>query len=236
MANNIRVITFDLDDTLWELKPVLLNAERQVYDWLGQRCPELTARFTVRELAENRFRRVAHYPALRHQVSALRRHTLRDVLLDAGYGQAEATRLADDAFEVFIAARHQVEFFQHALATLAALSHRYILGALTNGNADIRRLGLDQYFSFAYSAEQLDSSKPAPAHFERALATTGAMPAQAVHVGDDPEHDIVPARELGWHAIWVNPKGRTWQGETRPTATVSCLSALAGAIAAIDRQ
>jgi len=235
MAGEIRIITFDLDDTLWAMKPVMVNAERKVYEWLGHQCPELTARYTLRELAENRFRRVADYPGLRHQVSALRRLTLRDVLLDAGYSKEAAERLAEDAFEVFLAARHEVAFFAHALETLAALSRHYLLGALTNGNADVKRLGLDRYFSFAYRAEELNSSKPAPTHFERALKVTGATPAQAIHVGDDPEHDIVAARRLGWHAIWFNREGLAWEDETTPTATVGCLSALADAIAAIDR-
>ena len=37
MHDNIRALTFDLDDTLWDNRPVLKAAEQSLYDWLADR-------------------------------------------------------------------------------------------------------------------------------------------------------------------------------------------------------
>ena len=66
------------------------------------------------------------------------------------------------AIEVFLTERNNITFFDGVVPTLQHLSQRYKLGALSNGNADINRLGLDAYFSFAYSAEQVGAAKPEP--------------------------------------------------------------------------
>ena len=33
---SIQLITFDLDDTLWDVGPVIQSAETRLRDWLGQ--------------------------------------------------------------------------------------------------------------------------------------------------------------------------------------------------------
>ena len=40
----LRALTFDLDDTLWDNRPVLMAAEQTLYDWLGQHYPRINAR------------------------------------------------------------------------------------------------------------------------------------------------------------------------------------------------
>ena len=63
----------------------------------------------------------------------------------------------------------------------SALARRHRLGALTNGNADIARLGLDRFFRFAFSAADVGAAKPAPEMFRAALLHTSVMAAP-----DDP--------------------------------------------------
>jgi len=124
-----------------------------------------------------------------------------------GYSDAEARTFADGAFQVFLHGRHNVSFFEGALEMLEALSKHYMLGVLTNGNADFRRLGLNQFFSFGFSPAEVGSSKPHPAMFEAALERTGVAATRAVHVGDHPVDDIQGAREVGMFTIWVNRAG-----------------------------
>ena len=40
---SIRLITFDLDDTLWDNRPVILGAEAAMRDWLALHTPRLAA-------------------------------------------------------------------------------------------------------------------------------------------------------------------------------------------------
>jgi putative hydrolase of the HAD superfamily len=235
VKQSIRLITFDLDDTLWDMKPVLIAAEREVYRWLEQRCPALTTRYTIRELTQLRWQLAGEMDDLRHQISELRRATLAAVMEQAGLDSKSARQLSEQAFEVFLAARHQIELYEHAEECLQVLAADYTLGALTNGNADVFKLAIGRHFDFAYSAEQLNTSKPDPEHFTRALQHDDqASPWQAIHIGDDPEKDIAAAQRLGWHTIWVNKKGEKWPGEQLPSHSVSCLSQLVAAVQSID--
>jgi putative hydrolase of the HAD superfamily len=212
----LRLVTFDLDDTLWDVRPVLTRAEAATQEWLRTHCPPLAERFDSAALAALRMRLLAERPALRHHISELRREAMRTALLECGYAPAAAARLAAEAFEVFHAARHRVEPFASVEACLAKLAGDYVLGVLTNGNADVFRIPLGRYFRFALRAESLGASKPDPAHFRAALREAGVEAGDALHVGDHPEHDIEGALAAGLRAAWFNPGARPWPGAGAP--------------------
>jgi putative hydrolase of the HAD superfamily len=200
----IKIVTFDLDNTLWDVDLVVRGAEQQMRAWLQERVPEYSTRFTADEIAVLRGRVVTEQPALRHNLSKLRETVLYEAIVACGYGAAEARRHAATAFGVFFEARHQVEFFPGALDTLADLAGRFRLAALTNGNADFTKLALDRFFSFGFSAADVGVGKPAPDMFHAALRQAGATPAQSIHVGDHLIDDIQGASDVGMHTIWVN--------------------------------
>ena len=54
MARRLRLVTFDLDDTLWDLRPVLIRAEQELAAWAGDHCPELVERFDRAALNRDR--------------------------------------------------------------------------------------------------------------------------------------------------------------------------------------
>lgn len=206
---SIRLITFDLDDTLWDVAPVMHGAEAALRDWLAVHAPRLGP-VPIEHLWAIRKRVMDLDPSLRHRMSELRRRILLLALQEAGYAEGEARDLAEAAFQIFLSARHQVSFFPDVQPTLEHLASRYILGVLTNGNADVSRLGLADYFQFALCAEELGVGKPDPHPFEQALARAGVAAEQAIHVGDHPYDDILGARSAGMHAVWYNPQGKPW--------------------------
>lgn len=207
---SIRLVTFDLDDTLWDVASVMHGAEAELRDWLALNAAQLGP-VPIEHLWAIRKRVMADDPGLRHRMSELRRRILLHALLDAGYPASEARALAEEAFQIFLSARHKVTFFPDVQPTLERLANRYILGVLTNGNADVRRLGLADYFQFALCAEELGVGKPDPHPFEQALARAGVPAEQALHVGDHPGDDILGARRAGLHAVWYNPQAKPWQ-------------------------
>jgi 16S rRNA (cytidine1402-2'-O)-methyltransferase len=127
-----------------------------------------------------------------------------NVPVDPGVLEEDARALARQAFHIFLDARHEVELFDGALEILDILSRDYVLGALTNGNADIRRLEVSRFFDFGYSSASVGVSKPAPEMFRAALAHARSHPEEAVHVGDHLLDDIEGASGVGMHTIWVN--------------------------------
>lgn len=204
----IRCITFDLDDTLWAVDPVISFANKSMFDWLEQFAPEFTRCFQLQDLMHLRKEVLKADPGIAHSVTLIRIAQLRYGMLHAGYREDVADELTQQAFEVFLHARQQVEFFEHAREMLTELKQQgYRLGALTNGNADIHKVGLSDLMDFQFKADEVGKMKPHPLMFQQMLHHTGLRPEQVIHVGDNPEHDIVGAAEAGLWTIWVNLKG-----------------------------
>ena len=222
----IELITFDLDDTLWDTAPVIVSAELALREWLAEQAPQLGG-VPVEHLWAIREQILANEPQLKHRISALRRQVLLQALQEAGYGHEQATQLASAAFEVFLHARHQLEVFPEVQPTLEHLARHYRLGVVTNGNADVGRLGLAEYFRFALCAEDIGIAKPDQRLFHEALVRGGNIaPQAAVHIGDHPGDDIAGAQQAGLRAIWYNPGGKPWGAEHRPDGEIGNLSEL----------
>ncbi|WP_248804046.1 HAD family hydrolase [Pseudomonas sp. MWU13-2100] len=227
----IQLITFDLDDTLWDTAPVIHSAETVLREWLAEHAPDLGG-VPVEHLWAIRERVLLKEPTLKHRISALRRRVLFHALEEAGYSHEQASRLAEESFEVFIHARHQIAVFPEVEPTLQALGRSFALGVVTNGNADVRRLGLADYFRFALCAEDIGIAKPDSRLFHEALVRGGNVPAgAAVHIGDHPGDDIAGAQQAGLRAIWYNPTGKAWEAERQPDAQVRSLAELPALLA-----
>lgn len=221
----IKLITFDLDDTLWDTAPAIVGAETALRDWLAEHAP-LLGPVPVEHLWQIRTQLVEADPSFKHRISALRRQVLFHALEDAGYDSEQAEDLAQRSFEVFLHGRHQVQIFPDVQPTLEILAKTYTLGVITNGNADVRRLGLADYFAFALCAEDLGIGKPDPAPFLEALRRAKVDAGAAVHIGDHPSDDIAGAQRAGMRAIWYNPLGKAWDGGDLPNAQIHNLSQL----------
>ena len=228
----IKVLAFDLDDTLWDMRPTLIRAEQKLHAWLKSNCPRIRYDFvTMREL---RSEILEQHPHLGTSISELRRRVIERALELSGYTSAESQTLSHQAFEVFLEARNQVLFFDGALEAVQQLASRYMLGTLTNGNADIQRLGLADYFSFSFSAEQVGAPKPAPNLFHAALSHTGARPEEMIYIGDHQEYDVDAAQKVGLRTIWINLNGQSYGGSNPPDEEISQLSDLPSAVGRID--
>jgi len=229
----IKVITFDLDNTLWDVEPALLRAEQAQQDWLLRHRPGAVDAMDHDALWKFKQSVWRRHPHLLHHVSRIRIQTLYELQRAAGYSEQESRSGAEQAFAIFLAQRQQVRLYEEALAVLELLAASYTLGALTNGNADVYKTDAGDYFDFAFLAEDIGTSKPHPDMFQAALARTGVAAHNVVHVGDDPAHDIAGARGVGMHTVWMNSRGKNWPEGPRPSREISNLRQLPQAIADI---
>ena len=207
----VKLLTIDLDDTLWPCEPPIRAAEAQLLAFLGAVTPRVTEAHDQTSLRRHRLGLMRTYPQLAHDVTALRRESLRLVLEEFGYPET----LADEGMVVFMAARNRVEPYPEVAAALAALAKRYCLVSVTNGNSDLDQTPLRGLFHHSLTAGSVGAAKPDPALFLRALALAGAAPREVIHLGDDPLLDVVPAQVLGIRAVWVNRFGRRWPAHLR---------------------
>jgi len=226
----ISVITFDLDNTLWDVEPVLLRAEEAQQQWLLKHRPGAAEHFNHEALFQFKQSVWRRHPHLLHHVSQMRIQMLYELQVAAGYPEKDARRGAEQAFAVFLSERRKVKLYDEALGVLERLAQHYTLGALTNGNADIYKTDAAEYFDFAFLAEDIGAAKPHPDMFLAALERAGVAAPDIVHVGDDPEHDVQGARAVGMHTVWVNTRRKPWPGGERADREIVTLAELPAAI------
>ncbi len=207
--HDIRTITLDLDDTLWEIHPVIKRAEERLYGWIGANYPRIAEMFSAEDIRELRTNVVADHEDRAHDLTFLRRAVLARLGEAAGYGDA----YVDAAFEVFEEARNEVTLFPEARPALSELRERFVLIAVTNGNANLERIGIRDLFHGVVSAAMAGAAKPDRSIFAAAVEAGGAPPSQTLHVGDHPLYDVHGARGAGLRAVWVNRNGVDWPAE-----------------------
>ncbi len=208
----IRAICFDLDNTLWDVWPVIRRAEQAMYDYLAERYPRVVAAHTVETMRAARERTAALYPQMQHDFTFLRLQALRDHARDFGYAET----MAEEAFDVFIRARNEVELYDEVLPALGILHRRYRLFTASNGNADLARIGLAHFFERSVAARQVGALKPDPVIFRKVIEATDLALDEVVYVGDDPHLDVEGARRAGMQAIWINRTQAEWPATIEP--------------------
>ena len=219
----IRAVTLDLDDTLWPIEPVMLRCEAVLDAWLTEHCPEVAAAWPIGAMRELRERVFRENPHLAHDFTATRKLSLAIAFEPHGRGEDWVER----AFEVFYAARNEVELYPDALDALRALSARWPIASVSNGNADLHRIGLGEYFAATVTARNIGVAKPDPAIFRRAATYLDVPAHEIAHVGDDPELDVVGAKKAGMLAVWLNRHDRAWPlDDVGPDVTITTLAEL----------
>lgn len=211
------LISFDLDNTLWPTRTVISRAERSLRHWLQQHHPQAASTglnqenfFTLRQQI------VDTQPALATQPTLLRKTILNQGFKQSGYATETAKQASEDAFETFIQARNHISFFPQALEMLRHLAKEYPLIAITNGNADLKRIGISHLFQAQYTAELVGHAKPAPEIYQHVTNDLQVNPEDIIHIGDNPVEDIQAADAIGIRTLWANLTNAQWPTELPP--------------------
>ncbi len=206
----MKLICFDLDDTLWDFEDTLSRAEATLHRWLDEHYPDFSSRHSIDDLRLRRGQLLQENADLRHDIGRVRLLAMQHAAEDMGYDTTAAKRLSQAAFKKFMVHRNDVQLFDDVMPVLKRLRQEYTLCSLTNGNADLHTIGIADVFHHRLSAEQVGAAKPAPRMFLEACRLADAKPHEAVHVGDDPHTDVFAARAVGMKTVWVNRRADDW--------------------------
>jgi len=205
----IKLISFDLDNTLWNNQSVMKRCIPKVNDWIRSNVPN-TDNVSTERVGQIRSEIIEEFPQHAHRVTWLRVTTYQRWFQEAGLAPNESKLWAQQAFDVFWRERIEVTPFIEVKPALEKLSGRVKLVALSNGNSSLAHAGLAQYFDGALFADALPAAKPNPVGLQTAMAMFGVTPEQTLHVGDSYKDDIAMAVEAGAHALWLD------EGDTPP--------------------
>lgn len=206
----IKAISFDLDDTLYDNRPVIEHAEQWMVEYMRDRY--LACAMYDRDW----------WLALKHELQSLDSSLKEDVsrcriaMLDIGLQRGgmpaeTAKKEAQHCFSEFLEVRSQVNVPAESLAVLQALGQHFPLVVITNGNVLLERIGLDGHFQHVLKAGNGQRMKPAPDLFQTMATQLQLRPQQILHVGDDVTTDVFGAIRNGYQAAWINNQGQDWR-------------------------
>ena len=203
--------------------------KQRVFAWLQAHCPRIAARLSIEDMRGARERLARREPHNAHDFTYLRTAALAAHAREHGYHEEVAHR----AFEVFLAARNEVEPCSRtccpdwSACAAATASARSVTATRTS-----RRIGLDHLFSVSLNAGQLGAAKPARLCFERLAAGLAVAPAQLLYVGDDPRLDVRAAHAAGLKPAWMNRRAHLAGGARAAGACGADCLELAAALGA----
>ena len=220
MSQVIKVLSFDLDDTLWPCLPTILRAEKLLYMGLADNVPAITNSYDSQQLREKRRLILNNHTELAHDMTQLRIKSFEQL--------TQEFELVPDwiepAFEAFYEARQQITLFDDVKPVLDELKQLFQLVSLTNGNADTVKTGVDHWFDFALSSAVVGKLKSEPDIYWQVQKRANINARQMVHIGDHPLQDVSGAKSAGVFAIWLNREQKSWALEScQPDAVISSL-------------
>ena len=238
LTSEVRIISFDLDNTLWNTYGCINAANDALAAFLDQNQIKQPKR--VEHIMQDLFRsnKRRYSPILGEEaahatlLTLLRTDAIAFLLEEYnGFSRSKAEYFAKQAFDIWATARHDAipqHLATNVLSCLDQLSrlktsqgHRILIGAITDGNSDPRRVDILQgYFDFCVNAEAVGVSKPDKRVYLEAIRQVASHPAAAglldmddtmdveagpfwVHVGDDFVKDIVAAKDLKMRTVWA---------------------------------
>ncbi len=205
--DQVTVLAFDLDDTLWPCMPTIHRAEETLYQWLQQYYPRITDNHDPEAMID-----------LRREFSTRdRRYSVDMTMMRCDFlhhiGELhdyDGDDVSQQGFDVFFEARQRVAFYDDVLPCLQRLKQRFRLGSITNGNASVEHVGLGHLIENSVSAADVQVAKPDPLIYQHFAERFEAAPQQIVYVGDHPAYDVQGSHQAGYHAVWINREQISW--------------------------
>ncbi|MEG1214147.1 MAG: 5-amino-6-(5-phospho-D-ribitylamino)uracil phosphatase YigB [Leclercia sp.] len=225
----ISALTFDLDDTLYDNREVILRTEQEALSFVQNYHPALNA------LENKEFHRLRQAlrqtePDIYHDVTEWRRRAVEQAMLNAGLTAAEAALGAEASMAHFATWRSRIDVPQETHDTLAKLAQKWPLVAITNGNAQPELFGLGDYFEFVLRAGPDGRSKPFNDMYHLAAEKLALPLGEILHVGDDLTTDVAGAIRCGMQACWIKPENanlmHTHDSRLLPHVEISRLASL----------
>lgn len=215
------VITFDLDNTLWPVEPSIIHAENELYNWLEIHYSKLTNEFSKEDIQVFREPILEQYKDMLHDLTFVRTALLIKLAESVGYPES----MASEAMIVYRKARNVVSFYPDTMPAIEELEKHFTLAAITNGNAEIEKMDIGQFFKKSFYSADIGVAKPHPTIFKSAIDYLGVESREIIHIGDDPINDVIGAHKAGMDTIWLNRNDEVWpKGLSEPTYTVNNLS------------
>jgi len=224
-VSQIKVVSFDGDDTLWDFDQLMRHSLRHALAELkahvsGPKAAELT----IDQMIAIRNRVAAEQQLAAVRLEDVRLLAFEETLMSIGVHDHD---LAVQLNAVYLKHRFgDIELYDDVLPTLEALGQRFRLGLLSNGNTYPKCCGLEEHFRFVGFAQDHGVEKPDPRLFGVVLDQANCSADQMLHVGDSLSCDVAGALNAGVRSVWLNRHDAQLDGACVPDLEVVRLTEL----------
>jgi len=206
-----KAICFDLDDTLYDNHSVIKKAEHDFLIYLNKTYSELSE-LDVRQWGLYKNHLIREFPLLSEDVSLCRIEILKRIMTIYGIPEYKAVEYAQTAFKEFLRLRSNFIVPTESIELLEKLAKHYPIIAITNGNVDVKQIGLQNKFKFILKAGAQFKAKPQADMFIEAANRLNIKVSDILHIGDHIISDVFGAQNNGAQAIWLNDSNQSLNG------------------------
>ena len=189
----IKVISFDLDNTLYDNSPVIALAEKKSQEYLALEFRKQNQIYDINVFKEIRQTLFESNNIAFDNLTYLREECLRRVCSEL----QKAESIVQQATAIFIDLRQQAIIPKEIIRMIESLSERYTLVSITNGNCEASNLAVGKYFKENYSPQQGHRAKPHTAMYQKVLDNFQIDAEQLLHIGDEEKSDGLGAKNIG---------------------------------------
>lgn len=222
-----KLMSFDLDDTLYDNSAVIRHAEAAFLAKVREisEIPQIDAQYW-----QNWKQQIfSSNPILYEDVTLWRQHTLAELLQFHHKNSQEIHRTLSLSMAEFMHWRHKMSIPPKNIKILTQLKARYILTVITNGNVDIKQIGLEM-FDYVLRGGEQGRAKPHADLFHQTARHFQLKPNEILHIGDNLYTDVQGAIQAGCQGAWLNVSSQTLrhsaQARLLPTLEIAELSEL----------
>ena len=213
MCDSVRVVFFDLDETLLDDDRCMRVAVAQTCKKLAERYPQIAPRqleATYLRVSNEWWTDSGSVPRASaggtSDGRAIRTEVWGKSLAACGL---VAQRMAIEAAGIYSQERKATYcLFSDVDEVLNTLHKTFVLGVITNGpdtqREKIDSTSLTDYMDVVIISGEVGVGKPDPGIFTRALTSVQLSPREAIYVGDSLTWDIPGAQSAGLYSVWIN--------------------------------
>ena len=219
----ISTISFDGDMTLWDFRKVMRHSLKHTLAELQKLVS--TARvleLTIDEMIEIREQFAEEVKGKIWNLEEIRLRAFERTLEHVGCPDKELSVHLNAIYR-----KHRfedIELYPDVIPTFDALAPHFKLGLLSNGNTYPERCGLEGYFTFVVFSQDVQVEKPDPKIFQITAERAGCDLTEMLHVGDSLKNDVVGAKNVGAHTVWLNRDGLPNDTDIQPDYEIASLT------------
>ena len=218
----ISTISFDGDMTLWDFRQVMRHSLKHTLTEMQRRIPtQRVLKLTVDEMIAIRDQLAEEVKGEVWSLLEIRRRAFERTLEHVGHPDKD---LAAHLNTVYRKHRYgDIELYPDVIPTFDALAPHFQLGLLSNGNTYPESCGLDGRFAFVVFSQDVQVEKPDPKIFQITADRAGCDLTEILHVGDSLKNDVMGAKNVGMHTVWLNRNGVPNDTKNQPDYEVASL-------------